>query len=321
MNSRNVFNSILLMVLLSLPSVIYPQNTSLDWINKNAHELPSDSASSHHDLRFLSKIVKDKTIVGLGEASHGTHEFYFHKRRMIEYLVSQEGYRLIGLEFANSYIEPINNYIQTGRGDLKSMIKSMVLYNSDQIYLLCQWLHRFNQSRSLYDKVTILGFDDEEFWRDPLTRDEEMAKKFIRTQQLRSPKSILWSHNLHLAKDTTMAQYKGMGYHVKEEFGDHYYAIGFDTYSGSVNVINSGGIEVRQFTGTEDTLSDLFREARLEAFFVDFDQPDNPFLGSKNLITNIYSDWREPRLLPIVPGADFDGLVFIRTTTESKTLK
>lgn len=319
MNSlKHLFKATVISCLLTLPLIIYAQNKSLDWINKNAHELYSDTNSTDHDLRFLSKIVKGKAIVGLGEASHGTQEFFFQKRRIIKYLVGQEQYRLVALEFPNTAIKSINNYIQTGEGDLMVMIRSMMLCNSDELYKLCLWLKSFNQSRPSKDKVKIIGFDDEAFWSNPLTRDENMADKFMSVYKQDKHKSILWSHNLHLAKDTNMAKYKAMGYFLKKRFGSEYYVIGFDTYAGSVNVLNNGLLESRGFVSEENTFSHLFSKAKFNAFFVDFHAPSNPLLNTKNFIANIYADWREPRQLPIVPGADFDGLIFIKTTSPSK---
>lgn len=303
---------------LALSSLVYAQEKSLEWINQRAHELYSDSASTDQDLRFLSKILKERTLLGLGEASHGTQEFFYQKRRIIQYLVSQDSYRLIAFEMPASYIEPLDRYVHTGKGDLKSMLKIMGLYNTDEIYTLFQWLKTFNESQAPNDQVNMIGFDDEAYWGDPYTRDEKMAGSFIKAHTMGSPKSILWSHNLHLAKDTTMAQYKAMGFHLKQHYGDQYYALGFDTYAGSVSVLNEGRFESHEFTGTENTFSGLFNTANLAAFYVDFDEVPNPLINTENLITNIYSNWQEPKPLPIVAGADFDGLIFIRKTTASK---
>ncbi|GAB2774363.1 hypothetical protein GCM10027275_16740 [Rhabdobacter roseus] len=313
-----LWSRIAVVYLVILPCQVHAQTESVDWINKRAHELQSDSTSTDQDLRFLSSTLKGKTILGLGEASHGTQEFYYQKRRIIQYLVSQDQYRLIALESPASYIEPINQYLQTGNGNLKSLLKIMGLYNADEIYKLCRWLKSFNESRSPNDKVKMIGFDDEEFWSDPFTRDEKMASNFIRAHEQGTPKSILWSQNLHLAKDTTMAQYKAMGFYLKKHFGEQYYAIGLDTYSGSVSVLNHGQFESHDFVGTDSTFSALFSKANFEAFFVDFHAVPNPLLNTKNSITNIYSNWQEPKPLPIVAGIDFDGLLFIRNTTASK---
>jgi erythromycin esterase-like protein len=319
---KNILKLLVIVYLMTLSSMIYAQDKSVDWINKHAYKLRSDTTSADQDLRFLSKILKGKNLVGLGEASHGTQEFYFQKGRIVKYLVRREKYRVFALESPTTYIEPINNYIQTGKGDLKSMLKSMGLYNSDEFYQLCQWLKSFNESQSPNDRVKMLGFDDEQYWSNPVTRDEKMAESFIKAHKQDSPKSILWAHNLHLAKDTTMTMpYKGMGFYLKKQYQDLYYMIGFDTYSGTVSILNNGQFESQSFTGTENTFSALFNKANYKAFFVDFHKSPNPFLNTKNLITNIYSNRQKPKPLPIIPGADFDALIFIRQTTASKEIE
>ncbi|KAA0993348.1 erythromycin esterase family protein [Dyadobacter aurulentus] len=293
------------------------QRSSVNWIDAHAKPLSSDSAATERDFLFLSEKLKGKTIVGLGEASHGTQEFFLQKRRIIQYLVTHEDFRTIAFESAANYIEPINRYIQSGEGNLKSMLAGMGLYNASEIFKLCQWLMQYNASRPASGKVTLIGFDDEAFWGDPLGRDELMAGKFIAAQKANRQKSILWSHNLHLAKDTTMAQYKGMGFHLKAHYGTLYYALGFDTFTGSVHVLNDGLFESHEFAGDENTYSALFSKSKFESFFIDFTAAPESF-KSANYITNIYSNWQERRMLPIIPGADFDGLIFIRQTTASK---
>lgn len=268
--------------------------------------------------RFLSPLLANTTIVGLGEASHGTHEFYVQKRRIVQYLVSQNKYRLLALEAPAHYIEPINQYIQTGQGDLLHLLQSMGLYNTDELYKLCQWLKAFNDSHSAADQVKMIGFDEETFWGDPLTRDQNMATQFIQSQQSTRAKSIVWGHNLHVAKDTTMTQYRAMGFHLHKQYASRYYVIGLDTYQGSVSVLNEGTFESHSFSGQENTFSALFAQGKYRDFFINFHDAPNPLLNTRNSITNLYSNWQEPKPLPIRAGVDFDGLVFIRETTASK---
>src|SRR5690606_14008632 len=115
--------------------------------NENAQELKSDSFDNDKDLLFLSSVLKNKTLVGLGEASHGTQEFFFQKCRIIKYLVSKENYKLIAIEVPTNYINPINDYILTGKGDIKDKVKSMGLFNSEELLKLYEWLKIFNESR------------------------------------------------------------------------------------------------------------------------------------------------------------------------------
>ncbi len=56
------------------------------------------------DLEKLKVILKDKPIIGIGEATHGTHEFFLFKHRMLQFLVKEMGVKTFVIEddFANA---------------------------------------------------------------------------------------------------------------------------------------------------------------------------------------------------------------------------
>lgn len=313
--------TILAFCLLLIPVSGYTQTTEIKWINRNAHEIKSQG-DNFEDLSFLSKILNNKTIIGLGEASHGTQEFYVQKSRLVKYLVTKQGYRLLAFEAPSASMQPINDYLLTGKGDLTQTLTAMGLYNSEELLHLFQWLKEYNQTKATDEKIEVIGFDEENYWSDPFNRDRLMAENFTHFQQKSRVKSILWAHNLHLAKDTTMAQFKAMGFYLKETYKTDYYLIFFDTYKGNVTVLNNGQTEKKAFNGSPNTLSYLLSDAKYNMLFLDFHENMHPLLNEKIPITNIYADWRgEPVPLPVIPGTDFDGLLYIRTTTASKTIE
>lgn len=306
-----------------MSTALQAQGSPLSWLDKKASPLKSvPSPDKFDDLRFLSGLLKDKQVVGLGEASHGTHEFYVQKGRIIKYLVQEEGYKRLAIEATSSTIEPLDIFIQQGTGDLKGMLKSMGLYNCKEMYDLCMWIRDYNKTKAEKDKFTLLGIDNEEYWADPYSRDKLMAGTFIEKQRASQCRTIIWSHNLHIAKDTTMAEFKAMGYYINEAFGHSFYAIGFDTYKGSVNVLdNNGKFERHAFEGNPLTFSGIFSKVRYDTFFIDFTAEGTPMKDQVNKITNLYSNWKTPVPLPVRLGSDFDGLIFIRETTASIGLK
>lgn len=303
----------------TVTTVMHAQNNSINWLNSNVHPLQSGSnTESLDDLHFLAALVKDKQIIGLGEASHGTSEFYIQKGRIVKYLVNELNYRLIAFEAPNTAVQPLNSYIQDGSGDVTVLLKNMGLYNSEEMLQLCNWLQQYNKTGK--EKVQLIGTDREEFWSDPMMRDEWMALVFMEEHAQKKGKAIVWAHNLHIAKDNTMSEYNAMGFHLHQQFGGSFYVIGFDTYKGSVTVLDSNGTpEIHFFEGTGDTFSSMFAEVKHPIFFVDFNATGNPLGGAVNKITNLYSNWQTPVPLPIKAGSDFDALIFIRETTASKT--
>jgi erythromycin esterase-like protein len=171
---------------------------------------------------------------------------------------------------------------------------------------------RFAQQLALLDEGTRLG--------DPLARDPFMADNIGTYQQLHPGKTMLWGHNVHLAKDTTMTGYRGTGYYLRRHYGPSYYALGFDTYQGQVNVLAKGEFVAESFTAQPTSFSALLAQAKYPAFFLSL-QSAQPLGAANRLITHINSTWSKQRELPMRPGIDFDGLVFVRQTTASIPLK
>lgn len=308
--------------LLLLTNVItgYSQDAGTKWINDNAYAINADTATSTADLNFLTATLKNNIVFGLGEASHGTQEFFNQKRRIIEYLIVNLDYKRIGFEFRESYIAPLNQYLINGSGHLKTLMKDMVLYNTEEIYNLFGFIKQYNDKQPLLKKVSVFGFDREEYAGDPFNRDKFMADNIITEQSSHNLKTIIWAHNVHIAKDTTMAQFKAMGYHLKQKFGETFYVLGFDTFKGSVTVITEDGLAKQVFETEKSSFSEMFSKADHPAFFIPFNIKPNPFSGVKNNITNIYANWTENRALPIIPGVDFDAILFIKTTTASNIM-
>ncbi len=73
--------------------------------------------------------LSDAKIVGLGEGSHGAHEFFQMKHRIFKYLVERYSFRAFAFEmdFAEAMI--FDDYIQgkTG-GDLKALMVSKMIF-------------------------------------------------------------------------------------------------------------------------------------------------------------------------------------------------
>lgn len=289
---------------------------ALSWINKNAHELKSDS--NDKDLSFLLNELRGKRIVGLGEASHGTKEFYVHKARIIKFLISKCDFKLLAFEVPGSMMVPINKYLQTGEGNLKELMKGMVLYSTEEIYNLFQLIRQHNKGKTSGNKVVLIGVDLENRG-DPYTHDKLMTENLIKSYEPKKSKTIVWGHNVHLLKDTASNSF-AMGLYLNQHFKKEFYSIGFDTFKGTVNVLNEGEFEAHTFQAEASSFSNMLAQAKHKSFFLPF-HTDSPIDGTTIYITNIYANWQgPPKPLPIKPGIDFDGIIFIRDTSPSVTL-
>jgi len=135
---------------------------TIGWIKQNAIPLKSViPETGMKDLSPLKKTLKNVKIVGLGEATHGTKEFFQMKHRMIEFLVKKLDYRILAMEFNYVGAENINNYILYGIGDASTALGSqgLMVWDTEEILDLIEWLRFYNQSVPDNKKVRIRGLD------------------------------------------------------------------------------------------------------------------------------------------------------------------
>ncbi|HLT86795.1 MAG TPA: erythromycin esterase family protein [Sphingobacterium sp.] len=297
---------------------IRAQDSMAQWVNKNAIDLQDDTFDQVNDFGFLDELVSGKCLVGLGEASHGTEEFFKIKSRISKHLISSIGFKVLAFEMDKEVAMLLDRFVRTGNGDIRKELLAYGLYNSLELYKLFQWIYRFNSSLPDEEMVRIMGFDSQSYWSDPLARDSLMADNFNRQYDVLTEKAILWGHNIHLAKDTTMAAYRTMGYHLASRYNDQYYLIMTDTYKGTYHVLKNGKLKSYPFSGQANSTAAALGEVKYPAFFINMNNRSNPWREKQYMITNLYANWQgDPTPLPVLPGASFDALIYIRETTPS----
>lgn len=308
-----------LLTIISINSIaqIKNQDNLLQWLNRNAVSIKGNYP------RKLTAYLDSNKVLGLGEASHGTKEFFTEKNKIIEYLVEKGDYRQIGFEFTDVEIARINEYVLGKNEDLRALMKDLRLYRTKEFYNLFEWIKSYNLKQTS-QKVNVFGFHQIDF-TDPLTRDSLMAENIIKRQKTVSQKMIIWGHNLHIGRyGADVLGATAMGKYLSNHYLGHYFNISFDTYEGDVNTlkINEEGnysFEQHQLEMPIENFSALFSKCAKPNFFV-YMRRDNPFSGIKNTISNIYADWRAPFVLPVKFDDYFDALIFVRRTSASEVL-
>ncbi|WP_433258443.1 erythromycin esterase family protein [Streptosporangium sp. CA-135522] len=100
-------------------------------LEQAAHPLRStEPGRNTADLRALGVMIGDAKVVGLGEATHGSHEFFTMKGRVFRYLVEEKGFTTFALELSWSAGLQIDDYLQTGRGDTRKIAKEVLAKSS-----------------------------------------------------------------------------------------------------------------------------------------------------------------------------------------------
>jgi erythromycin esterase len=139
---------------------------------ENTQEMNSPDFQTHplnveKDLDSLLQQVGDARIVLLGEASHGTAEYYQWRAAITKRLMREKGFDAMAVEgeWADSY--RVNNFVKGPLQDSAAAIN--VLRNYDrwptwmwgnyEIASLITWMNSFNQAKPANDKVSFFGLD------------------------------------------------------------------------------------------------------------------------------------------------------------------
>lgn len=131
------------------------------WLQSNA--VPFDTArpgSGCADLQPLLEMIGDARIVALGEATHGTCEFFAMKHRILECLVEERGFSLFLVEDQWHASNQVNQYVETGEGDADRALRELSsIWQTDEVLGLIQWMRRFNENSPPDAMVSFRGFD------------------------------------------------------------------------------------------------------------------------------------------------------------------
>ncbi|MDQ1033964.1 erythromycin esterase-like protein [Streptomyces sp. V3I8] len=136
----------------------------VDAIERVARPLDStDPGGSLRDLDALGRMVGNAEVVGLGEATHGSRDFFRMKHRLLRHLVEKKGFRTFSLELPWSSGVRINEYVLYGRGDLRDIAREEFqgayrIWNNQDYIDLIEWMRDRNRSHPK-DPVRFMGND------------------------------------------------------------------------------------------------------------------------------------------------------------------
>lgn len=136
-------------------------------IHQKAYPLHSKA-----DLQPLYDRIGDAHIVMLGEASHGTHEYYAWRAHISKKLIEEKGFNFIAVEGDWPDCYRFNRYVKGYDSENKSVFK--VLHTFDrwptwmwanwEIVALGEWLQKHNTGLPANKKVGFYGLDVYSLW-------------------------------------------------------------------------------------------------------------------------------------------------------------
>lgn len=168
---KSLFRCIVLGILLLflLPDITLGQDSlakndkeMISWIQKNAIPIKYvEAGNSFEDLQPLKGVLKEVKVVGLGEATHGTREFFQFKHRMLEFLVKEMNFNGFALEASYSACQPINDYVLYGKGDLATVLTGQGYspWDNEDFSEMIDWIRTYNQGVAPEKKVIFYGLD------------------------------------------------------------------------------------------------------------------------------------------------------------------
>ncbi|MFJ7129909.1 erythromycin esterase family protein [Streptomyces sp. NPDC098101] len=126
-----------------------PGATAPASVTDPAREL-ARSARPLADLRPLDRMIGSATVVGVGEATHSSAEFFTAKHRIFEHLVEEKGFTTFALEANWSTGLLIDAWVRTGRGDIEAIMRdefqeSYRLWNTEEYLDLFRWMREYNR--------------------------------------------------------------------------------------------------------------------------------------------------------------------------------
>jgi erythromycin esterase len=142
------------------------QQQAIDLIRERAYPLHQPA-----DLDTLINKIGDARIVMLGEASHGTHEYYTWRAHITKRLIKEKGFSFIAVEGDWPDCYSLNRYVKQYVSDKKAFdvlneFKRWPtwMWANWEIVALAEWLYNHNKHLPLNKKIGFYGLDVYSLW-------------------------------------------------------------------------------------------------------------------------------------------------------------
>lgn len=134
------------------------EQTVIDEARRVAYPLNAANLSGYDPLL---QMIGDARIVLIGEASHGTHEFYRERALITTRLIRELGFNFVAIEGDWPEARRVHRYVQGAGGNAREVMDVFSVYptwmwgNEDALHFV-EWLRRYNDSLS--DPTKKVGF-------------------------------------------------------------------------------------------------------------------------------------------------------------------
>ncbi|WP_326579538.1 erythromycin esterase family protein [Actinacidiphila glaucinigra] len=135
------------------------------WLARNALPLNGlDAGAPTGDLRPLGRVLRGVRVVGLGEATHGTGEFFRLKHRLLEFLVTELGFSVLAMEASASAGPAVDACVRQGAGDPVAALTGLGfwIWRTHEVLSAVEWLRVHNATRPEHGRVRFAGIDPQQ---------------------------------------------------------------------------------------------------------------------------------------------------------------
>ncbi len=129
--------------------------------------------SNSGDLDEIIATAGSRRLVLLGEASHGTHEYYAWRDSISRRLIAEHGFRFIAVEGDWASLYALNRYVKHMPGSASSAKKVLEkldrwplwMWGNHEVVALAEWMRAFNKNLPIEERVGFYGKDVYDEWR------------------------------------------------------------------------------------------------------------------------------------------------------------
>jgi erythromycin esterase len=143
-------------------------------LNEQLVTLPPGSPLGYPASAFapITEVLADARVVGLGEATHGSAEFFELKHRLFRHLVEVHGHRALGYELSFAASLAIDRHITTGEGSLDDLLAGLSwIQANEEVRALLGWMREHNRGVPAEDQIRFIGIDSQlDMWSLDLHR-------------------------------------------------------------------------------------------------------------------------------------------------------
>ena len=210
------------------------------------------------DLDAMIEDIGDRRVVMLGEASHGTHEYYTWRTAISKRLIQEKGFSFIAVEGDWPDCYKINRYVK-GYKDAGDSIEEVLrafdrwptwMWANWEVAALAEWMKDYNKNLPMEKKIGFYGLDVYSLWDSMYEmlnylekEDPQAAQSVQKAIQCFEPfhenehMYARYSMTEHSCRDKVMALLKEIRSKAHHLDGDR--EVGFSTEQNALIAVNA----------------------------------------------------------------------------------